>query len=287
LDLALASGGLSLLGVLFGLASAASWGAGDFSGGLASRRANVYGVVMLSQCAGLGLLAGLALLLAEPLPPVADMSWAAGAGLAGGLALAALYRALAIGRMGVVAPVSAVVSAAVPVLFGLYSEGLPGAPQLLGFGLAFMAVWFVSRTESLGQARGQALVLALLAGLGFGLFLIVIDRLSSTAVLWPLVTARAASILMISVTALLLRQTALPAARHLPLILVVGLFDAGGNAFYALAARAGRLDVAAILSSLYPAATVLLARFVLQERLARRQWIGVAAALVAVVLIAA
>ncbi|MFN2217413.1 MAG: EamA family transporter [Anaerolineae bacterium] len=277
---------MNLLGVVFGLASAASWGAGDFSGGLASKRANVYAVVMLSQWAGLVLLAGLALLFAEPVPPVADMGWAAGAGLAGGLALAALYRGLAVGRMGVVAPISAVVSAAVPVLFGLYTEGLPGADQLLGFAFAFIAVWLVSRSDSLDQARGQALVLALLAGLGFGLFLIVIDRLSSTAVLWPLVTARAASIFLISLTAVLLRQTALPAPRHLPLILVVGLFDAGGNALYALAARAGRLDVAAVLSSLYPAATVLLARFILQERLTRPQWIGVAAALLAVVLIA-
>ena len=278
---------MSLLGIVFGLASAVSWGAGDFSGGLASRRANVYGVVMLSQWTGLALLAGLALLLAEPLPPTADMLWAAGAGLAGGLALAALYRGLAVGRMGVVAPVSAVVSAAVPVLFGLYAEGLPGVPQLLGFALAFVAVWFVSRADGPDQARGPELVLALLAGFGFGLFLIVIDHLSSTAVLWPLVTARSASILLISLTALLLRQTALPASRHLPLILVVGLFDAGGNAFYALAARAGRLDVAAVLSSLYPAATVLLARFILQERLARHQWLGVAAALLAVILIAA
>jgi drug/metabolite transporter (DMT)-like permease len=283
----LAGNGLSLLGIVFGLASAASWGAGDFSGGLASRRANVYGVVMLSQWVGLGLLAGLALLLAEPLPSPADMWWAAGAGLAGGLALAALYRGLAVGRMGVVAPVSAVVSAAVPVLFGLYAEGLPGVPQLLGFALAFVAVWFVSRANGVAQARGPELVLALLAGLGFGIFLIIIDRLSATAVLWPLVTARAASILLISLTALVLRQTALPASRHLPLILVVGLFDAGGNAFYALAARAGRLDVAAVLSSLYPAVTVMLAHFLVDERLARHQWLGVAAALLAVILIAA
>ncbi|MCL7451949.1 MAG: DMT family transporter [Anaerolineae bacterium] len=278
---------MNLLGVIFGLASAASWGAGDFSGGLASRRTNVYSVVMLSQSAGLVLLAGLALLLSEPVPSLADMLWAAGAGLAGGLALAALYRGLAIGRMGVVAPMSAVVSAAVPVLFGLFFEGLPGASQILGFGLALGAVWFVSRPDGTAAAGTPELALALLAGLGFGLFLIVIDRLSSTAVLWPLVTARAASITLIALTVLFLRQPALPAWRQLPLIVVVGIFDAGGNAFYALAARAGRLDAAAVLSSLYPAATVLLARFILDERLAPRQWAGIAAALLAVVLIAA
>jgi drug/metabolite transporter (DMT)-like permease len=283
----LAGTGLSLLGVVFGLASAVSWGTGDFSGGLASRRANVYAVVISSQSVGLVMLVALALLLAEPVPPTVDILWAAGAGLVGSLALSALYRGLATGRMGVVAPVSAVVSAAVPVLFGLFVEGLPGMLQLLGFAVALVAVWFVSRTDGATAAAVPELGLAFLAGLGFGLFLIIIGRLSSSSVLWPLVTARAAGISFLSLTALLLRQTALPAWRQVPLIVVVGLCDAGGNAFYALAARAGRLDVAAVLSSLYPAVTVLLARSVLNERLERHQWLGVAGALLAVVLIAA
>jgi drug/metabolite transporter (DMT)-like permease len=272
--------------VLLGLASAVSWGAGDFSGGLASRRGDVYGVVLVSQAVGLGLLAGLALLLAEPLPPTADLLWAAGAGLAGGLGLLALYRGLALGRMGVVAPVGAVVSAALPALFGLWIEGLPPALRLAGFGLALVAVWLVSRPGDGGPVRRRELALPLLAGLGFGLFLIVVDRLSETAVLWPLAAARLASIAMLAATVLARRRRALPAAGALPLILLVGLFDTGGNAFYALAARAGRLDVAAVLSSLYPAITVLLARSILKEQVAARQWLGVAAALVAVVLIA-
>lgn len=288
LDETLAGTGLSLLGVVFGLASAVSWGTGDFSGGLASRRANVYAVVISSQSVGFVMLVGLALLLAEPVPPKVDILWAAGAGVVGSLALAALYRGLAMGRMGVVAPVSAVVSAAVPVLFGLFFEGLPGMSQILGFAVALVAVWFVSRTDGATTAGGAAeLGLAFLAGLGFGLFLTVIGRLSSNTVLWPLVAARAAGICLLSLTALLLRQTALPAPRLIPLIAAVGFCDAGGNAFYALAARAGRLDVAAVLSSLYPAVTVLLARSVLHEHLARHQWLGVAGALLAVVLIAA
>jgi drug/metabolite transporter (DMT)-like permease len=271
--------------VLLGLASAVSWGAGDFSGGLASRRGDVYGVVLISQAVGLGLLAGLALLLAEPLPPTADLLWAAGAGLAGGLGLLALYRGLALGRMGVVAPVGAVVSAAIPALFGLWIEGLPPALRLAGFGLALVAVWLVSRPENGGPVRRRELGLPLLAGLGFGFFLIVVDRLSETAVLWPLAAARLASVAMLAAT-VLARGRALPAAGVLPLILLVGLFDTGGNAFYALAAQAGRLDVAAVLSSLYPAITVLLARSILQERVSGRQWWGVVAALAAVVLIA-
>jgi drug/metabolite transporter (DMT)-like permease len=278
--------GPELLGIGFGLASAASWGAGDFSGGVATRRSNVYGVVIVSQAVGLVLLLALALLLAEPLPAANDLLWGAAGGMAGGIGAVALYRGLAVGRMGVVAPVAAVVSAGVPVAFGLFLEGLPAAPQLLGFALAFVAVWFVSRSGEGAQILLRELALPLAAGVGFGVFFIAIDHVSERAILWPLVGARIASLTMLLAVAALLRQRATPARGHLPLIALVGLFDAGGNAFYALAAQAGRLDVAAVLGSLYPAATVLLARFVLKERIARQQWLGVAAALAAVVLIA-
>jgi drug/metabolite transporter (DMT)-like permease len=273
-------------GTLFGLASAACWGAGDFSGGLAARRSNAAFVVAVSQLVGLILLIVLALLLSEPLPPVKDMLWGGAAGLAGGAGLVALYRGLAIGPMGLVAPVAAVVQAAVPLAFGLLLEGLPGNLQLLGFGLALVAVWLVSRTGDSGGGRLRALGLALAAGLGFGIFLIVIGRASGGAILWPLASARLASIIMLVIVLLLARQGLRPDRAYLPLMLLAGLFDSGGNAFYALAAQAGRLDAAAVLGSLYPAATVLLARFVLKERLAWRQWIGVVAALAAVVLIA-
>ncbi len=274
------------LNVGAGLASALSWGAGDFSGGLASQRSPVLGVVIASQLVGLGLLAGLALLFGEPVPAAADLLWGAGAGLAGGLGLVALYRGLAGGRMGVVAPVNAVVSAAVPVLFGAWFAGLPAAPQLAGFGLALVAVGLVSRPGDGGHLRPRDLGLPLLSGLGFGLFLVVIGRVSASAIFWPLVAARASSLGMLLVVAALLRQGQRPAWNQLPLIATVGLLDTGGNAFYALAAQAGRFDVAAVLSSLYPAVTVLLAWAVLKEPISRAQWLGVAAALVAVGLIA-
>jgi len=274
-------------GLLLGLASAASWGAGDFCGGLTARRSNVYGVVAVSQALGLALLAGLGLLLAEPLPSPADLAWGAAAGLAGGLGLLALYRGLALGRMGVAAPLAAVVSAGLPVLFGAFLEGLPQVTQLAGFVLALGAVWLLSRGEGPTRLRFSHLGLPLLAGLGFGLFLIVIDHASGQAVLWPLVAARVSSLALIAGLALVGGRGALPGRRVLPLVVLVGLFDTGGNAFYALAAQAGRLDVAATLSSLYPATTVLLARLVLKERLASWQWLGAAAALSAVMLIAA
>ncbi len=275
-----------ILGIGFGLASALSWGAGDFGGGVASKRSNVYGVVVVSQAVGLVLLAGLALLLAEPLPTAGDALWGAAAGLAGGVGLVALYRGLATGRMGVVAPVAAVVSAGVPVAFGLLLEGVPSAAQLLGFGLALAAVWIISRSGDGAVVRARDLALPLAAGLGFGIFFILIDHVSERIVLWPLVAARVASLLMLVTVAVVSRQGQRPDRRSLPLMALAGLFDTGGNAFYALAAQAGRLDVAAVLGSLYPATTVLLAHFLLRERISGRQWLGVAAALAAVVLIA-
>jgi len=274
-----------LLGIGFGLAAASSWGSGDFCGGLASRRTNVYGVVIISQLVGLVLLTILALLLAEPIPTLTDIVWAAIAGIGAAVGLAALYHGLATGPMGVVAPVAAVVSVILPLVFGLFLEGIPALPQLLGFGLALCAVWFITRPGDDSRIQLRDLLLPVVAGLGFGVFFILIDHVSAT-VLWPLAAARTASVLALLVVVLLTRQRARPAASQIPLILLSGLFDTGGTALYALAARAGRLDIAAVLSSLYPAVTVVLARFILKERLSRLQGLGLALAMIAVVLIA-
>jgi drug/metabolite transporter (DMT)-like permease len=277
---------LEILGAVFGLVAAASWGTGDFSGGLAARRSHAYLVVIVSGTVGLLLLIGLALLLAEPLPSPTDLAWGGAAGIAGAIGLVSMYHGLAVGRMGVVAPVTAVVTATIPLLLGLCLEGIPARQQLLGFGLALVAVWLISRTgDGAGVQMGE-LRLPLVAGLGFAFFLIVIGRVSETAVLWPLAAARLASTGVLLIVAALVRPSDKPAASQLPLMALAGLFDTGGNAFYALAAQVGRLDTAAVLSSLYPAFTVLLARFLLKERLTHQQWAGVTAALVAVVLIA-
>jgi drug/metabolite transporter (DMT)-like permease len=188
--------------------------------------------------------------------------------------------------MGVVAPVSAVVTAVLPLLFGLFLEGLPGMLQMVGFGTAIVAVWLLSRPPQGGQAQLHQLALPVLAGLGFGTFLIVIDHVSDSAVLWPLVSARFASLTVLFLLVVFMRQRQWPALRQLPLMIIAGLFDVGGNTFYALAARVGRLDTAAVLSSLFPGITVLLAWIVLKERLGHEQWAGVAVAMVAVLLIA-
>lgn len=276
----------ALPAILLGLTSALTWGAGDFCGGLAAKRSSSYSVVFVSQLAGGILIALAALVLGEPLPASTDLLWSAVAGIAAVSGVVALYRGLADGRMGIVSPMAAVVTAMIPVLFGLLTVGAPGAPQLAGFVFAAAAVWLISRGDSTSKPRVRDIGLGLFAGLGFGIFFIIIGRTSKTAVLWPLVAARATSLCTLAITALVTRRRLIPPANQWPLIALAGILDTGGNVLFALAARAGRLDVAAVLSSLYPATTVLLARAMLQERMVRLQQAGVVAALVAVVLIA-
>jgi drug/metabolite transporter (DMT)-like permease len=277
--------GSELAPVAFGLASAALWGAGDFCGGLAARRAHVYSVIISSQIVGVFLLSGLALAFGETMPSLDHMLVGGAAGLAGSLGLIALYRALAMGRMSVAAPISAVVGAAVPVAVGAVLEGLPGAGQLAGFGLAFVAVWLISRADG-AAFRFSDVNLPVLAGLGFGVFFVLIERVSDAAVLWPLAAARVASISVLLGVAVFSGRPQLVQAPHAPLIMLIGMLEVGGNAFFALAGRAGRLDVAAVISSLYPASTVILAYIILKERVGRTQSVGILAALTAIVLIA-
>lgn len=271
--------------ILFGLASAASWGAGDFSGGLASKRSNVAVVIVVSQFFGVIILVGLALLWQESIPAAAHLLSGALAGLAGALGLVALYRGLATGHMGVVAPLTAVVAAGVPVLFGFFSAGLPESQRLVGFGFAFAGIWTISRHGPGGVIALRELMLALLAGAGFGLFFIFIDQVSERAVYWPLVAARLASMTLLSAILLGRRRVTAWRPLNLPLLVLTGALEAGGNVFFALASALGRLDIAAVLGSLYPASTVFLAWLVLKERLSGRQWVGIAAVLVAIILI--
>jgi drug/metabolite transporter (DMT)-like permease len=278
--------GSELLAVLYGLASAASWGAGDFSGGFATKRSSVYSVVIVSQCVGAIFLVGVALLFGESWPILSDWLYGAGAGLAGVVGLVALYRGLALGRMGLVAPLAAVVTAIVPVVVSIFSEGLPTGLQLVGFAVALLAVWLIAGNGAEGRIQVTDLVFPVVAGLGFGFFFILIDRVTEGNIFWPLVAARGASVGMLLLGLSLTRQLELPRLSQFPIIALAGLLDTGGNAFFVLAAQLGRLDIAAVLSSLYPATTVILAWLILQERLTSQQWLGVWAALMAVMLIA-
>ncbi len=274
--------GLSTVG--FALAASLSWGAGDFSGGVATRRAKVLSVVVAAHAIGLVLLIVLALSWSEALPTMLDVVWGSVAGLVGAVGLVSFYQALAVGRMGIVAPITAMLSAAVPVLFGAFFEGLPGPLQIIGFVLALIAVGLISGLGVVRE-RPKGLGLALLAGFGFGSFFIFISLVSHSAVFWPLAAARLSSFLFILVVALTRRQEVLPNKAVLPIVLLAGALDVAGNTFFVLAAHTGRLDVAAILSSLYPAVTVLLASIILKERVTRLQAVGILVALVAVPLI--
>ena len=274
--------GLSNVG--FALAASLSWGAGDFSGGLATRRAQVLSVVVGAYAVGLIMLIALALVWSEPFPTTLDLMWGSVAGLAGAVGLVAFYQALAVGRMGIVAPIAAMLSAALPVLFGAFFEGLPGPLQLIGFVLALIAVGLISGLGVVkGRPKGSGL--ALLAGLGFGSFFILISRVSNGAVFWPLAAARLSSLLFLLAVVLIRRQKVLPEKSVWPVVILAGALDVAGNVFFVLATHAGRLDVAAILSSLYPAVTVLLATIILKERVTRIQAIGIFVALVAIPLI--
>jgi len=285
-----------LAAALLGLASAASWGAGDFSGGLAAKRSPLLGVLALGQATGTVLIALLALAARESAPPPASLGWAVAAGASGAVGLAALYRGLAIGRMAVVAPVSAVLCAALPVAWGALTDGLPPLPKLLGFALALGGIFLVARAGDEGAGASgptpgvarQGLVLALVAGLGFGGFLVFMHLGAEGGTFWPLAAARGTAFLLVLATALgRSGATAwIPARAALPPVILSGALDAGGNALFVLAAQAGRLDVAAVTSSMYPASTVLLAAAVLGERVSRPQGAGIAAVLGAIALIA-
>jgi drug/metabolite transporter (DMT)-like permease len=275
----------TLLAALLGLTSALVWGAGDFCGGLATKRTSVYGVIIVGDGVGAVLFLALALTFGETLPTLSAWLWGALAGVVGAVGLMALYRGLATGRMSVVSPVAAVVTGVVPVLFSAFVEGLPGYGQLAGFGLALLGVWLISSHERVQIQLGE-LGLPVLAGLGFGLFFVFMDAAGQAGVFWPLFSARVAAVIALAAQALATRQFQLPPRELLPLVAAVGVLDAGGNAFFSLAAQIGRLDVASVLASLYPASTVALAWLILKERIARLQWLGVAAALGAIVLIA-
>lgn len=276
----------SLIGSLFfGLASAGIWGAGDFCGGLGARRASVLTVLLIGQATGLVMLIAAGVLFGDPVPTPGVVAWGVAAGIAGTIGVAALYRGLAVGRASVVAPVSAVVGALLPATYSAITVGLPGAVKLVGFIIALASITLISQSHH-ETGKSRALHLALLAGAGFGGFFIFIAASGTHSTFLPLAVARTASLPLVLVAALA-RGLKPPSADSVPIIVLSGLLDAGGNIFLLLAIRFGRLDVASIVSSLYPASTVILSRVVLGERTTRLQQLGVVAALLAIGLIAA
>lgn len=274
--------------VLLALSSALVYGAADFCGGVATRRSAVLAVVGLSQLAGL-----LALLLLLPalggtLSGV-DALWGAAAGLAGSFGLAVFYRALASGTMSVIAPVTAVCAASVPVVAGLALGETLQATAVVGTALALVAVGLVAAEggrPTLRAVREAGLGAALLAGAAFGVFFVLLDQPADDSGLWPLVPARAASLVLVAVAATATRSLPRLVRGAVPLVLLAGVLDMAANALFLLATAEGELALAGVLASLYPVSTVVLAQLVLHERLRRSQAVGMLTVVAAVVLIA-
>jgi drug/metabolite transporter (DMT)-like permease len=206
----------------------------------------------------------------------------------GSAGLLLLFRSLAEGKMSVAAPVSALMAAVLPVIASAITEGLPQVIRYIGFVLALAAIWLISQGD--GHREKFHLHLAdlrmpLLSGALFGFYFIFMNRGSQNATVWPMVAARLAGAFFLLWFALAKKEIAWPGRAIAGLVLLNALGDIGGNTFFILAGRGGRLDVAAVLGSLYPGMTVLLAGLILRERLNRSQWAGIAAALAAIVLL--
>ncbi|MCW2878792.1 MAG: protein of unknown function transrane [Sphaerisporangium sp.] len=276
-----------MMAVLLATTCAVVYGTADFFGGLATRRSRVLAVVMLTQITGLLFVLPLLPLLPGR-PSFGALAWGMGAGLCGGLGVILFYRALAGGVMSVVAPTTATMSAALPVVVGLVMGERPEPIALGGVALALAAVVLVSRDSGsiVGGATLGPILQSLASGLGFGAFFILLKQVPQDTGLWPLFGARLASVIVVAVLALTTGRTLRPGRGALPTIVAAGILDMVANVLYLLAAQRGLLVLVAVLVSLYPASTLLLARFVLGERLNTVQAAGVGLALGAVALIA-
>jgi drug/metabolite transporter (DMT)-like permease len=278
---------------LLALASALLYGAADFTGGLATRRAATIPVVIASQFSGMVLLALLLPILPGSSPSRTDLLWGVAAGLTGGGGVALLYRALAIGRMAVVAPTTAVCAVVIPVVAAMLLGERPGGLAVLGIAVGIGSIVLVSQqtdaTSGAAQSGASGLPpgvgIALVSGVLIGFFFLSLAQTAPSAGMWPILAARITSVTLFAAAALVRGIPLAPARPALWLALAGGMVDMLANAAYLLAARGGQLSLVVTLSSLYPASTVLLARVLLGERLNARQLGGVGCALAAIVLI--
>lgn len=275
-----------MLSIIFGLSAALGWGAADFTGGLASRRTGAYRAVLYGEAVGLIFIIVALFAIREPLPNLVPLGMALFAGAIGTTGLLLLFHAMESGKMSIATPVSALMAATLPVLAGTVMQGFPGLLTFLGFGLSLSAIWLISREEG-NHSRIldhiSDLRLPLLAGLGFGTYFILVHEAAQQSTYWTMFASRIGGVLIMVVFMLTRRKNWQVSRDAWPLIILNGFLDIAGNGFYILASQIGRLDVAAVLSSLYPATTVLLAAILLKERVARSQAIGILLALTAIV----
>ena len=272
--------------VTLGLLASVGWGIGDFGGGLTSRRAPFLGVLFGSQVASLVVGVPILLAISEPAMRPLDVVLSVIGGIVAASGLALLYRGLSVGRMGVVAPVAAVLTATIPVVFGFLTEGVPSILAIVGIGVAAISVVLVSRTPEAADGRPSGLLYAVGAGLLFGLFTIDAAQLDDALVLSPIILIRVASVLCVA-TFIVVRRQAWRVPRPLwPALVGVGVMDMSATAAYLAAIAIGPLSIASILASLYPVVTTILAALVLRERVTPAHAAGILAAGVAVALIA-
>ena len=273
----------------YSLAAVLAWGTSDFLGGYATRRANAFVFTTIVNAGGLLMMATLVATTRAPIPSGHAIAWVLAGGISGGASLAIFYRALSSGRMGLTAPVAAVLSAAIPTLFAIFTEGPPGAMRIAGFLLAATGLWLITRPED--GASPQGIGLAVLAGIGFAGFYLCVRQGGDGAALWVASITRFGGLIITGLIVLLqLGLSQLPArkitATDVRWGVLTGCIDSLGTILFVRASQSGRLDEAVVISSLYPAITVLLARLVLKEHFTRWKFVGLLAALASVPLIA-
>ena len=298
--------------ILLALAAAASWGGGDFSGGMGVKAAGgstsgALRVVLIAHASSLAVLVAILAAQHAPLPHGAPMAWGLVAGVTAGVSLTAFYIALARGAMGGSAALSGLLAAAIPAAVSSFLEGVPTALRIAGFALALGAIWLIAAGPSPeathtidgsepSESSHATLVLALIGGVGFGIYFVALRLANPLGVLEPMALARSASLvtcalLLVVVTVRSRSGSSAQSISRGPTrmagvwALGVALLDTGGNLLFLAATRSGRLDIAAVLASLYPAGTILLAAWHLHERPTRRQLTGMAIAAAAVVMI--
>jgi len=274
----------------YGLAAVMAWGTSDFLGGWATRRANAFLYTTVVNLGGLAMVVTLAFATHAQFPSARSAAWVLVGGISSGAALAIFYRALSSGRMGLTAPVAAVLGAAIPAIFSMYTEGLPGRIPRLGFFLAAIGLWLITRTEANQDQDGgkpEGIGLAVLAGIGFASFYLCVRQAGDASALWIASLTRVGGLIITALIVLIIGKFRDITPAGVRWGVLTGCIDSLGTILFVHSSQTGRLDEAVVISSLYPAVTVLLARVFLQEHFTRWRFVGLVAALAAVPMIAA
>ncbi len=276
------------MAILFAGLSALMYGAGDFCGGMATRRAPLPAVLAWSQMVGFLVALVASLIFGFHLATPADLAWGALAGVCGSAGIAALYSALATTVVAVASPLAAVTGAIIPVVLGVMAGERPGLASWAGISLGVCAIALLTAGPSKSPREGavrRAVLLGVFAGVGFGLFFFSISKTSHASGLWPLVAARVATVSSVVLFVALTRRPLRVSKASLPMVVLSGALDMGANIAFLLASRTGMLSISAAVAALYPGPTVILAWIILRERVTVSRVIGLALALAGVALI--